>query len=145
VIEAAAACVGPASVTVDPRVGPVWGDHDRLEQVFVNLLENAVRHGAGAAPVRVTVAPGPNAEPDGDTVAVRVIDRGPGIPAALTEAVFHGERGPTLATGHGLGLPIARGIVEAHGGTIVVEPGGPGATLLVILPVEPARSAVSHA
>jgi signal transduction histidine kinase/ABC-type multidrug transport system ATPase subunit len=144
VIEAAAACVGPAVVTVDPRVGPVWGDHDRLEQVFVNLLENAVRHGAGAGPVRVTVR-AVDGDGDGDTVAVRVIDRGPGIPAALTEAVFHGERGPTLAAGHGLGLPIARGIVEAHGGTIVVEPGGPGATLLVTLPVEPARNAVSHA
>jgi signal transduction histidine kinase len=144
VIEAAAACVGPATVVVDPAVGPVWGDHDRLEQVFVNLLENAVRHGGGdggpPGSVRVTVGPG-----DDGRVEVRVIDTGPGIPSALSEAVFHGERGPTLAAGHGLGLPIARGIVEAHGGTIVVEPSAVGATLLVTLPVEPVVGLVTHA
>jgi signal transduction histidine kinase/ABC-type branched-subunit amino acid transport system ATPase component len=144
VIEAAGACVraggvsrtglpAATAIAVDPRVGAVWGDHDRLEQVFVNLLENAARHGAGEGAGRVTVDPGA----DG-WVEVRVIDQGPGIPPALAEAVFDAaERGLTLAVGHGLGLAIARGIVEAHGGTIAVEPSPSGATLLVRLPVEP--------
>jgi signal transduction histidine kinase/ABC-type multidrug transport system ATPase subunit len=135
VIEAAIACVPTArkvSVNVDPGVGPVWGDHDRLEQVFVNLLENAARHGDSEGGVDVVV------EADGNTVHVRVIDRGPGIPAELAEAVFQPSiRGDTVAAGEGLGLAIARGIVEAHHGEIVVEPAELGATLRVTLPVEP--------
>jgi signal transduction histidine kinase len=133
VIEAAAACVAPAAIAVDPAVGPVWADHDRLEQVFVNLLENAARHG-GTGPARVRVDPGPTGY-----VEVRVIDDGPGIPAELADAVFHAERAPALAAGHGLGLPIARGIVEAHGGTLEIEPVSFGASLMVRLPTEPGR------
>jgi signal transduction histidine kinase/ABC-type multidrug transport system ATPase subunit len=140
VIEAAVACMPDAganvAVTVAPDVVPVWGDHDRLEQVFVNLLENAARHGAsesGTDTVRVTVTT------SDDAVAVRVSDQGPGIPAPLAEAVFQPSvRGSTLAAGKGLGLAIARAIVEAHGGEIVVEPTSIGATLRVTLPIEPA-------
>jgi len=113
----------------------VWGDHDRLEQVLVNLLENAARHGDGVAGIGVRVAPGVG---DG-TVEIRVSDQGPGIPAALVHAVFQPQvRGATIGAGAGLGLAIARGIVETHGGTISVEPSAVGATLLVRLPVEPA-------
>ena len=105
--------------SVDPRVGPIWGDHDRLEQVFVNLLENAARHGDGRGGIVVDVRP---ARPTG-IVDIRVRDHGPGIPAELVDAVFQPEvRGATMVAGRGLGLAIARGIVETHGGTIVVEP-----------------------
>jgi signal transduction histidine kinase len=162
VIEAAAACVPTASdhiaVEVDAAVGPVWGDHDRLEQVFVNLLENAARHGAGLAGVQVSVAPragagrgaargsAGDAGEAGERVEIRVMDRGPGIAPELTDAVFQpAVRGATMATGSGLGLAIARAIVEAHHGTIVVEPAGVGATLLVTLPVEPAGAAPASA
>jgi signal transduction histidine kinase len=135
VIEAAIACLPDhewVSLQIEAPVGPVWGDHDRLEQVFVNLLENAARHGDGAAGIAVVVRGGP-AE-----VTIRVSDHGPGIPADLSEAVFDpAVRGSSLAGGQGLGLAIARGIVEAHGGSIVVEPTPIGATLLVTLPVEP--------
>ena len=137
VIEAAAACVpgglDAVEIVVDPAVGPIWGDHDRLEQVFVNLLENAARHGDGPAGIRVDVRPG-----EREMVEVRVADRGPGIPADLVDAVFLPQvRGATMASGAGLGLAIARGIVETHGGSISVEPSEVGATLLVTLAVEP--------
>ena len=58
IIEAAVACL-PAeqaqavSVSCPPEIGPVWGDHDRLEQVFVNLIENAFRHNAPGIEVKV--------------------------------------------------------------------------------------------
>jgi signal transduction histidine kinase/ABC-type multidrug transport system ATPase subunit len=135
VIEAAIACLPDresVEVRMDDSVGPVWGDHDRLEQVFVNLLENAARHGDGAEGTVVLVRVG------GSGVAIRVSDHGPGIPADLSEAVFQAAvRGSSVSAGQGLGLAIARGIVEAHGGSIVVEPSPVGATLLVTLPVEP--------
>jgi signal transduction histidine kinase len=159
VIAAAAACVpgglDAVEIVVDPRVGPIWGDHDRLEQVFVNLLENAARHGDGLSGISVDVRPGEcRARPGAHEgmpgahegmpgahegmVEVRVADHGPGIAADLVDSVFLPQvRGATIASGAGLGLAIARGIVETHGGTISVEPSEVGATLLVTLAVEP--------
>ncbi len=119
-------------------VEPVWGDHDRLEQVFVNLLENAVAHGASRHGVDVTVrrgkAPG--------TAEVEVADHGPGIPDALATRIFEPRvRAAADVAGAGLGLPIARGIVVAHGGTLVAAPARRGARFVVTLPCEPADAA----
>jgi len=141
VLEAASRCVSESASLVrlgaDPAVPTVWGDHDRLEQVFVNLIDNAVRHASGATRIDVTAA----LDADDDTVTVRVIDDGPGIPAHLAERVFlpH-ERGGTPAPGAGLGLAIARGIVDAHGGTIRLEAADRGTTVAVTLPIEPDRA-----
>ena len=139
VLEAARRCVPEApdsfvSVVPDPGLPPVWGDHDRLEQVFVNLLDNAARHAAGATAVRVSLTLDPTTE----TVTVRVADDGAGIPAELRKRVFlpH-ERGTSVTPGAGLGLAIARGIVDAHGGTIRLEPTERGTIVAVTLPVEP--------
>jgi signal transduction histidine kinase len=140
VIEAAVACLPEpraVEVQIPAEVPPVWGDHDRLEQVLVNLLENAARHGEGAAGIVVEVESSPL------EVTIRVRDRGPGIPAELREVVFQpAVRGASPAGGQGLGLTIARGIVEAHAGSIVVEPTAIGATLRVTLPVEPVDARV---
>ena len=138
IVAAAAGCVpggtDAVEIVADPRVGPVWGDHDRLEQVFVNLLENAARHGDGRSGIVVAIQPSVTE----GIVDVRVSDHGPGIPVDLVDAVFLPDvRGATIASGAGLGLAIARGIVETHGGTISVEPSEVGATLLVTLAVEP--------
>ena len=140
VLEAAHRCLpeAPASLVAlrpGPDLPPVWGDHDRLEQVFVNLLDNAVRHATGATYVRVTTG----LDPTGGTVTVKVSDDGTGIPEQLAGRVFlpH-ERGATATPGAGLGLAIARGIVDAHGGVISLERTLRGTTVAVTLPIEPA-------
>jgi len=144
VLEAAARCVTeapPGFIVLCPCDGvpPIWGDHDRLEQVFVNLLENAVRHASGASFVEVTVRTCHD-----DRVVVEVRDDGEGIPRAHADRVFlPRERGKLDGPGAGLGLAIARGIVEAHAGTITIEPTDQGACVVVTLAVEPAADDVA--
>jgi signal transduction histidine kinase len=143
VVSAAANCLtrGPAvRVRVAGDLEPVWADHDRLEQVFVNLLENAASHGASPRGTDVTVRAG---GPPG-WAEVEITDYGAGIPAGLAEKIFEPRvRGTTEVAGTGLGLPIARGIVEAHGGTLVVAPADPGASFVVALPADPPPDARS--
>ncbi len=105
-------------VEVDGPLPELWADADKLQQCLANLLENAVRHGGGT----VTVI----CEPDGEDVAVTVMDEGEGIAEEMQTRVFTkfwrgGRRGGT-----GLGLYIVRGLIEAHGGTIEIgrAPGG---------------------
>ena len=97
----------------------LWADADRLEQIFFNLIENALRHGAGL--VTVTLDRG------GEWVTVRVDDEGDGIPPSEREKIFgRFWHGPSNAS-TGLGLYVVRGLVEAHGGTVTVaenEAGG---------------------
>jgi signal transduction histidine kinase/ABC-type multidrug transport system ATPase subunit len=141
VLEAAVSCIPPeaadaVTVRCDAALGPVWADHDRLEQVFVNLLENAFRH--NPAGVHVTVDVG--LEPAG-TIAVRVCDDGPGMPPELAAHIFEPRaRGNGRSTGAGLGLSIARGIVLAHQGEIRLEDSTSGTCFLVRLPAEGART-----
>ena len=136
VVGAAANCLSgkrSARIQLATGVEPVWADHDRLEQVFVNLLENAASHGASPRGTDVTVRAG---APGWAEVEIR--DYGPGIPPGLAEKIFEPRvRGTTDVAGTGLGLPIARGIVEAHGCTLVVRPTRPGAAFLVSLPADP--------
>jgi signal transduction histidine kinase/ABC-type multidrug transport system ATPase subunit len=145
VLEAALGLVadgqGIRLVCVD-AVEAVWGDHDRLEQVFVNLLENAAVHGASDAGVDVTLRPGAMA----GTVEVEVRDQGPGVPPFLAERIFEPRvRGSTHVSGAGLGLPIARAIVEAHGGTLVSVPVARGASFVAMLPCDPPADAADGA
>lgn len=136
VLEAARGCVSQEElILVGDCTGlpPIWADHDRLEQVFVNLFENALRHGAGLTRVDVTAA----TDPTGSRVTVSVADDGIGIPDELAGRVFLAhERGSATGPGAGLGLTIARGIVDAHGGTIDLVPASQGTTVRVSLPVE---------
>jgi signal transduction histidine kinase len=88
-----------------------------LEQLFLNLIENAIRH--TPASTRVTVT----AEYRDHAVVIRVSDDGPGIAPDLAERMWQPhERGSTTTPGAGLGLSIARGIVEAHHGTLSYNP-----------------------
>jgi two-component system OmpR family sensor kinase len=107
-------------------------DPEDLELVWVNLLENAVQHTPAGGAVEIACA----AAEGGVQVTVR--DQGPGIPAAEAQAVFErfrrGDASPP--GGFGLGLAIARAIVQAYGGAIAVQPQpAPGATLRVVLPL----------
>ena len=135
------ACVGEADAvewSCDPGLEPIWGDHDRLEQVFVNLVENALRHTPPGTAVLVRAGHGTRP----GTVAVRVTDRGPGLPPGEAERLFEPYvRGQSGGPGAGLGLSIARGIVEAHGGTLGLEPVPVGTCFLVTLPVHPPGNA----
>ena len=140
VLEAAIACLPPAdaaAVSVDSQPGlpAVWADHDRMEQVFVNLVSNAVRHNPPGTKVRVTAVR--RARPGASEVVISVIDDGTGMPGELAAAAFHitpQRRVPSA--GAGLGLSIAKAIVEAHGGSIALRPLARGTCFRICLPVE---------
>src|SRR5260221_3716208 len=121
VVEAAAALLPPegaqmVDVWCAPDLPPVWADHDRLEQVFVNLLANAVGHNPPGTTVRVRAEPAAGA-----WVVVTVTDDGIGLPPEVAAAPFEPRRRSRARTaGARLGLSIARGIVAAHGGLLAV-------------------------
>lgn len=102
-----------------------------VEQVLVNLLENAVKHTPAGTPIQLAVR-----ARDGE-VEVVVADAGPGVPAEARERVFEKfQRATPDPGGAGLGLAICKGIVTAHGGRIWVEPrDGGGAAFHFTLPV----------
>jgi two-component system sensor histidine kinase KdpD len=104
-----------------------------IEQVLVNLLDNAVKYSLPGAPLDIS------ARRQGEEALVQVLDRGAGIPAVELERVFekfHRVKGPVKAKGLGLGLSICKGIVEAHHGRIWAEnrPGG-GTVMAFTLPL----------
>ncbi len=108
-----------------------------LERAVANVVENAVKYNPPGAPVLIRA--GALSLPEGARVEVRVIDRGPGIPAEAREHVFepfqrYGDA-PRGGTGVGLGLAVARGFVEAVDGTLTAEdtPGG-GLSMVFTLP-----------
>jgi signal transduction histidine kinase len=114
-----------------PAAVPGRWDPVRLDQVIANLLSNAVKYGGGKPVMVVVVA-------DDRTATVRVVDHGGGIAPGDQRRIF--ERftrlsGQAQAGSHGLGLWIARRIVEAHGGRLAVHSSpGAGATFVVELP-----------
>jgi len=109
-----------------------WLDPDRVAQVFANLVENAVRHGAGTVAVEVEAAKTPAGA---DAVLVTVADEGDGVDDEIRSRIFSRFWRRGHAGGSGLGLYIVKGIVEAHHGTVEVDeaPGG-GARFRVLLP-----------
>jgi two-component system sensor histidine kinase BaeS len=115
----------------------VAGDERRLAQVLRNLVQNAVTHSPAGGEVEITVATG-----DGRRATVEVRDHGPGIPAEQLERIWErfwrADPSRSRATGGmGLGLPIARRLMEAMGGTITVESGvGTGATFTIRIPLD---------
>jgi len=167
VLEAAIACLPPGSaesvpLNCDAHLPVVWADHDRMEQVFVNLLNNAFGHNPPGTRVQVTVTADP------DQVVISVRDDGRGLPPELATAPFEPARrsrpgnGTSNGTGNGtgkgtsngtgkgstgngtkrksagagLGLSIAKGIVQAHGGRIELTPLSKGTCFTVSLPIE---------
>jgi signal transduction histidine kinase/ABC-type multidrug transport system ATPase subunit len=135
VLDAAIGCVtaagaNPVKARYAPDLPVVWADHDRLEQVFVNLLENALRHNPPGTLVLVEAAP------DEGGVVIRVTDNGAGLPDDVVAALFKPrQRGHGPSAGAGLGLSIAKGIVDAHDGRIVREQLRRGTRFSVHLPI----------
>ncbi|MCX5741714.1 MAG: ATP-binding protein [Proteobacteria bacterium] len=121
------------SVRLDMSLPPtrVLVDPDLISRVVVNLVDNAIRHAPEASIVRTT------AIRQGDHVEIRIADSGPGIPSDQRTTVFERfQRSGDHATrsNRGLGLAFCKLAVEAHGGTIWVEDGAPGAVFCVRLP-----------
>ncbi len=109
-------------VEVRGELPETWLDADKLDQIMCNLIENAVRHGAGT--VTTVVESVPSAGAGG--VAVSVRDQGQGISPELAPRVFRQFWRAKRRGGAGLGLFIVKGLVQAHGGDITVQqaPGG---------------------
>jgi two-component system sensor histidine kinase KdpD len=124
-------------VRVDPALPLLRLDFLLTEQALVNLVDNALKYGAGAAiDIDVTAASG--------AARIDVRDRGSGVAKDLRDAIFDkfyrvhgGDRGPA---GTGLGLSICRGFVTAQGGTVRAldpEDGGPGIVFRIEFPLDP--------
>jgi signal transduction histidine kinase len=121
----------------------ICADTDKLKQILINLLDNAIKFSRPRGTVSLSVTTG------GDSVRVTVRDHGPGIAAAdlphVFERFYRGQSAATTTTGTGLGLAIARNLARLHGGDITVESAPQrGSTFTLSLPlasapVEPSR------
>jgi two-component system, OmpR family, sensor histidine kinase KdpD len=125
----------PVTTRLPPDLPLVRADGVLLQQVLLNLLENAAKYSPPGAPVEVSAA-----ARDGELV-VEVADRGRGLPAGDEQRIFdkfHRSADVAGRAGAGLGLTVCKGIVQLHGGRIEAEnrPGG-GAVFRFTLPVEP--------
>jgi signal transduction histidine kinase len=142
IIAQVVASVGPRAarhqlvVDVAPELTAVYVDADKLTQVLVNLLDNAIKYSPDGGEIGIA------GWLEDDTVRLRLQDQGLGMPADALETVFERYRRLDLAEQHqvirgtGLGLPIVRQIVELHGGGVWAESVlGQGSTFHVRLPL----------
>jgi two-component system sensor histidine kinase KdpD len=124
----------PLKLTVPPNLPPVRMDLERITEVLTQLLDNAGKYSPPDTPIHVT------AELRGSEVVTSVADHGPGIDAMEQEMIFEkfyrGRNQRMLIQGTGMGLPIAKAIVELHGGKIgVTSQLGHGSVFYFSLPV----------
>lgn len=141
--EAARRAAGAKDVSIDvgsaDDAGAVLCDRDRIQKLLAGLVANAVRVTPRGSSITV------RAERDGDGAArIAVSDKGHGIPEDLQDRVFELPVAPSSnharLPGTTLSLYAARGVVEAHGGSIVIEPApGGGTTFVVTLPEDDAQ------
>ena len=122
------------AVTVSANAAPdlfVYADRNRMRQVLANLLDNAVKHTPPGGKITV------EAVGEGHEALFRVSDSGPGIAPEdlphIFDRLYRGDRSRS-EPGLGLGLALARAIVQAHGGSLTAKTGPGGAVLLVRLP-----------
>jgi two-component system sensor histidine kinase KdpD len=112
-------------VDVPEDLPPIEFDYIEIDQVISNLIENAVKHTPPDTEIRLSAAV------SGGEVQVEVTDTGPGVPADAISHVFDPFYRRSAAGGSGLGLAVAKGLVEAHGGRIWVENRGEGGSRFV--------------
>jgi two-component system sensor histidine kinase KdpD len=123
----------PVSTTFPDSLPLVLVDGVLIEQVLINLLENAAKYSPPASPIDVT------ASVKEGMIVTEVADRGPGIPRGEERRIFEKfyQLHPDREGGVGLGLTICRGIIESHGGRIWVEArSGGGSSFCFTLPTE---------
>jgi two-component system, OmpR family, sensor histidine kinase KdpD len=125
----------PVEVELPSDLPQVRMDVQRIREVLMHLLENAGKYSGSGVPIKVT------SELRGDRVVINVADRGPGIDSfeqsLIFEKFYRGQNQRYMAPGTGMGLAIAKVIVEAHGGTIgVVSQLGSGSVFSFSLPVD---------
>jgi len=132
------------TIVEDVLIGSVvvMGDAGRLRQVFSILIDNALRYSKAGGKVEV------NLDRDGNDIIVMVRDHGIGLTKEEArqafQRFFRGGKAQGHARGTGLGLPVAKAIVEAHKGTITLEgEPGKGAVATVVLPAEEKLKAVA--
>jgi two-component system sensor histidine kinase KdpD len=124
----------PVQVELPPDLPPVQADATRIKDVLVRLIENADAYSPKDRPITIT------AEVTGKFVTTHVADRGPGIEeveqALIFDKFYRGRNQRYLVQGTGMGLPIAKAIVEAHGGTLgVTSQVGHGSVFFFTLPI----------
>jgi two-component system phosphate regulon sensor histidine kinase PhoR len=125
--------------TVADGLPPISGDRDRVEQVLINLVDNAIKYSNAGSRVRVTARRGPTN--DGNrSIEIEVADNGIGIAEKdlprLTERFYRVDRARSRELGGtGLGLAIVKHIMQAHGGTLRIESAlGRGTTVRITFP-----------
>lgn len=121
----------PIRLTVREDLGETWMDVLQIDQVLTNLVENACKYSPDGGELTISAASWH------DDIEVRVSDRGPGIPQSERQRVFEPfvRADDDPRAGSGLGLSIAQALVEAHGGSMWIEPApGGGATVAFRLP-----------
>ncbi|MFP4037306.1 MAG: ATP-binding protein, partial [Desulfobacteraceae bacterium] len=118
---------------IDPGLGPVYMDRDRIGQALLNLMLNSIEAMPEGGILRIAAA----GMPDRDRVRIRVEDTGTGINEEDLEHVFD-PYFTTKSSGTGLGLAIAHKIIESHGGEMAVESrSGEGTRVSITLPMGP--------
>ncbi len=127
------------SSSVAPRTSAVVADPDRIQEVLGNLLDNALRHTPSGGIVAVSAHPFKDGKKQ--QVIIEVKDSGRGFAEGDAEQIFARFEKATDSTGSGLGLTIARAIVEAHHGTLTAHSDGPGhgARFTISLPASSSR------
>jgi two-component system sensor histidine kinase KdpD len=124
---------------IAPDLPKALMDAERIREVLMHLLENAGKYSDPGVPIKVT------SEVKGEWLVTSVADRGPGIDSfeqsLIFEKFYRGQHQRYTAPGTGMGLAIAKVIIEAHGGTIgVVSQTGSGSVFSFTLPIDRAAA-----